>query len=206
MFNYRVWYIDRLLHKSGNKGINENIILVRNLKFHKKLRKYFSMDFQSIVRRKISFSIYSLKITILQLHRFSINDQYRRENFNIFLIATFLWTDTVKTIPQHSLWIRYNGLWLLEGNGIIQMVDGKRVCVREKERERRMEMTRESLRDVRLRIIGIKVDARNRWNIRENIGTIFTVKSTWKAPRGPIDQGAQKEREIRDNKSNAKWV
>lgn len=206
MFNYRLWYIDRLLHKSGNKGINENIILVRNLKFHKKLRKYFSMDFQSIVRRKISFSIYSLKITILQLHRFSINDQYRRENFNIFLIATFLWTDTVKTIPQHSLWIRYNGLWLLEGNGIIQMVDGKRVCVREKERERRMEMTRESLRDVRLRIIGIKVDARNRWNIRENIGTIFTVKSTWKAPRGPIDQGAQKEREIRDNKSNAKWV
>lgn len=206
MFNYRLWYIDRLLHKSGNKGINENIILVRNLTFHKKLRKYFSMDFQSIVRRKISFSIYSLKITILQLHRFSINDQYRRENFNIFLIATFLWTDTVKTIPQHSLWIRYNGLWLLEGNGIIQMVDGKRVCVREKERERRMEMTRESLRDVRLRIIGIKVDARNRWNIRENIGTIFTVKSTWKAPRGPIDQGAQKEREIRDNKSNAKWV
>lgn len=192
MFNYRVWYIDRLLHKSGNKGINENIILVRNLKFHKKLRKYFSMDFQSIVRRKISFSIYSLKITILQLHRFSINDQYRRENFNIFLIATFLWTDTVKTIPQHSLWIRYNGLWLLEGNGIIQMVDGKRVCVREKERERRMEMTRESLRDVRLRIIGIKVDARNRWNIRENIGTIFTVKSTWKAPRGPIDQGERK--------------
>lgn len=52
--------------------------------------------------------------------------------------------------------------WLLEENGIIQMVDGKRVCAREKERERRMEMTRESLRDVRLRTIGIKVDARKR--------------------------------------------
>lgn len=53
--------------------------------------------------------------------------------------------------------------WLLEENGIIQMVDGKRkMCAREKERERRMEMTRESLRDVRLRTIGIKVDARKR--------------------------------------------
>lgn len=35
-------------------------------------------------------------------------------------------------------------------------------CVRERKRERRMEMTRESLRDVRLRTIGIKVDARKR--------------------------------------------
>lgn len=38
------------------------------------------------------------------------------------------------------------------------MVDGKRVG----ERERGLGVTRKSLRDIRLRTIGIKVDARNR--------------------------------------------
>lgn len=169
IFNYCIWYID-CLPKYSSLSLSSSL-KIRYIRYKgiSNKRKYYSHSHVKLYKNsfeKILFSIYSSKITILRLRRFSINDQYRCKNFNIFLIGT-LWTNRVKTIPQHLLWIRYNGLAARRKWNYLN--DGWRKGERKREkreRERRLEVTRESLRDVRLRTIGIKVDARNRWNIR----------------------------------------
>lgn len=99
MFNYCMWYIDclpKFICLSLSSSLKIRYIRYKGIS---NKRKYYSHSHVKLYKNsfeKILFSIYSSKITILRLRRFSINDQYRCKNFNIFLIGT-LWTNRVKT-------------------------------------------------------------------------------------------------------------